>query len=361
MSRALSAAGYESLVREIKSRIRSAQTKAAVSVNRELISLYWDIGRAIVERQREEGWGKGVVERLAADLQSEFSGVSGFSSLNIWRMRAFYLAWTEELSRAVTEFDAKEVSRLVTEIPWGHNIDLIQKVKDPLRRLWYAQQTVANGWSRAVMVHQIESNLFKRQGGAVTNFGRTLPPTKSDLARQLLKDPYNFDFLTLREDAQEKELEAGLMARVRDFLVELGSGFAFVGQQVPLQVDCEDFYIDLLFYHLRLRCYVVIDLKVGAFKPEYAGKMNFYLSAVDDSLRHPDDGASVGLILCKARSKVIAEYALRDLAKPVGVARYKLGAALPGKYRGLLPTKRELEEGLGGELVRKLNNGENRK
>jgi len=343
--------GYAEFLEDLKTRIRAARIKAALSANRELILLYWDIGKSIVERQRKEGWGRSVVERLARDLQAEFPGISGFSPQNMWYMRAFYLAWTLEvanLQQPVGELDGENLPQAVGEIPWGHNLQLLSKLNDPSRRFWYAQKTIERGWSRAVLVHQIESSLHERQGKAVTNFDRTLPPPQSDLTRQALKDPYVFDFLTLAEDAAERELERGLLAHIRKFLLELGTGFAFVGQQHHLEVGGEDFYIDLLFYHLRLRCYVAIDLKVEPFKPEFAGKMNFYLSAVDDLLRHPDDKPSIGLILCKDRNKVVVEYALRDTRKPMGVAAYRLTTSLPKDLKGRLPTIEELE----AELIR---------
>ncbi len=237
----------------------------------------------------------------------------------------------------------------MTEIPWGHNQELLFKLKDPAQRLWYAKMTVEHGWSRAVLVHQIESDLYGREGKAVSNFKRTLPPPQSDLAQQAIKDPYTFDFLTLAADARERELDQGLIDHIQKFLLELGVGFAFVGRQVHLEVEGEDFYIDLLFYHLRLRCYVVIELKNGPFKPEYAGKMNFYLSAVDDRLRHKDDNPSIGMILCRSRKKLIAEYALRDTQKPIGVSAYKLTKALPEKLRGTLPTIKDIEAELKPE------------
>ncbi len=339
-------AGYPALLDDLKRRIRAAQVKAALSVNRELIALYWHIGKSIVERQKAEGWGKTVVERLATDLQREFPGVGGFSPQNIWYMRAFYLAWTDDLQnlqQLVGDFDGKSLPQPVAGIPWGHNIQLITKLKAPIPRLWYARQTLEHGWSRAVLVHQIESDLFKRQGKAVTNFPATLPPPQSDLAQQVLKDPYNFDFLTLAADGRERDLEQGLLAHLRKFLLELGAGFAFVGQQHHLEVGGDDFYVDLLFYHLRLRCFVVIDLKMEAFKPEFAGKMNFYLSAVDDLLRHKDDRPSIGLILCKGKNRVVVEYALRDTRKPIGVSAYRLTERLPERLKGSLPTVEELE------------------
>jgi predicted nuclease of restriction endonuclease-like (RecB) superfamily len=245
----------------------------------------------------------------------------------------------------VRQLSDQNLPQAATEIPWGHNVVLVEKLKDPAARFWYAQQTIANGWSRAMLVHWIESDLFARQGKAVTNFPATLPPPQSDLAAEVVKDPYNFDFLTLAQDAAERDLERGLLDHIRKFLLELGAGFAFVGQQVHLEVAGEDYFLDLLFYHLRLRCFIVIDLKTQPFKPEYAGKMNFYLSAVDDLMRHPDDKPSIGLILCKTRNKVIAEYALRDVAKPVGVARYvtRLVESLPAGLKGALPAPRQIE------------------
>jgi len=237
----------------------------------------------------------------------------------------------------------------MVSLPWFHNVVLLESLKDPHQRLWYAEQAVANGWSRSMLVHWIESDLYSRQGKAVTNFPATLPPAQSDLAAEIVKDPYSFDFLTLGPDVAERELERALLDHVRKFLLELGAGFAFVGQQVHLEVDGEDFYLDLLFYHLRLRCFVVIDLKAKPFKPEYAGKMNFYLSAVDDLLRHADDKPSIGLILCQRRNKIVAEYALRDLAKPVGVARYvtRLVEKLPPNLKDALPAPRDIEAELG--------------
>jgi predicted nuclease of restriction endonuclease-like (RecB) superfamily len=357
---AMPSGDYRALLTDIKTRIRTAQIKASLSVNRELIQLYWGIGEVIVSRQRSQGWGKSIVERLAADLQKEFPGIAGFSPQNIWYMRAFFLAWTDEvenLQRAVGETDRQILQRAVGEsspsgppaavaqIPWGQNIELVTKLKNSLQRLWYAQQTTANGWSRNMLVHWIESDLYSRQGKAVTNFKSALPQAQSDLANEIVRDPYNFEFLTLRDQAAERELEDGLLAHIRKFLIELGAGFAFVGQQVHLPVDGEDFYIDLLFYHLKLRCYIVIEIKTTPFRPEYVGKMNFYLFAVDDQLRHPEGSLSIGLILCKTRSRVIAEYALRNVSTPVGVTRYttKLMESLPAELKDSLPSTKSIE------------------
>ena len=352
--------GYAELLEDLKARIRASQVKAVLAANREIIQLYWDIGKAIVERQRTEGWGAAVVDRLARDLQTEFPGMPGFSPSNISRMRAFYSAYIEESNisaqavpksrrrnsaQLVPEIDGASLPPPVAEIPWGHNVVLLFKLKDSVQRLWYARKTVENGWSRAVLVHQIESGLYARQGAAITNFDRTLPPPQSDLARQALKDPYVFDFLALRQDVTERDLESALADHIQRFLLELGVGFAFVGRQYPLEVGGEDFYLDLLFYHLRLRCFVVIDLKVHEFTPEHAGKMNFYLSAVDDILKHQDDAPSLGLILCKSKNRIVVEYALRDFRKPIGVASYELQLleSLPRELRGKLPTTRQIE------------------
>ena len=317
----------------MKQRIQAAQVKAAVAVNQELVLLYWDIGKEILTRQRKDGWGANVIERLAKDLHSEFPGMQGLSLRNLGYMKAFAAAWPEE----------SILQQVAAKLPWFHNCVLLEKVKDQAERLWYAQQAVTHGWSRSILVVQIESGLYRRQGKAVTNFKATLPAPQSDLAQQLLKDPYNFDFLTLTQEAHERDLEGGLLAHLRRFLIELGVGFAFVGSQVPLEVGGEDFKIDLLFYHLKLRSYVVIDLKMTPFKPEYAGKMNFYLSAVDDMLRHPDDKPSIGLILCKSKSGFVAEYALRDINKPLGIADFRYLEKLPEQLKGTLPTIEEIE------------------
>jgi len=307
--------------------------RAALSVNRELVLLYWQLGRDILTRQRQQGWGAKVVDRLASDLQKEFPDMKGFSPRNLKYMRAFAEAYPNE----------PIVQEVLAQITWYHNIALIEKLKSPEERLWYAQKTVEHGWSRNVLVHQIETGLHRRLGAALTNFDRTLPKPQSDLAQQLLKDPYNFEFLSLGEEVQERDLERALVKHIRDFLLELGVGFAFVGSQYHLEVEGDDFYIDLLFYHLRLRCYVVIDLKMKEFQPEYSGKMNFYISAVDDLLRHPDDQPTIGIILCRGKKKTIAEYALRDLNKPIGISTYKLKDSLPQTLQDNLPTLEQLE------------------
>ncbi|NER84537.1 MAG: DUF1016 domain-containing protein [Leptolyngbya sp. SIO1D8] len=320
---------YIKLLDELKRQIRSAQVKATLAVNRELILLYWQIGQEILTRQQQQGWGSKVVTRLAKDLKREFPDMKGFSRSNLLSMRAFAEAWPEE----------QIVQQLVGQIPWGHNVRLLEKVKNPQVRLWYIQQTIENGWSRNVLELQIESGLYQRQGVAIDNFERTLPKPQSDLVRSLLKDPYCFDFLTISKDAQERELENALVAHIRDFLLELGVGFSFMGSQYPIEVSNKEYRIDLLFYHTRLRCYVIIDLKMGEFEPAFSGQINFYVSAVDDLLRHPDDQPSIGIVLCKSKDKMVAEYALRNLNTPIAVSTHRL----PEDLEAQLPSVEQLE------------------
>ena len=330
---------YAKFLVDIKIRIRSAQTRAALSVNSELVLLYWHIGNDILKRQDEQGWGAKVITRLSHDLSHEFPQMKGFSSRNLKYMRGFAAAYPDEAF----------VQEVLAQITWYHNITLLSKVKDSKEREWYVRQTIQNGWSRNVLVHQIESGLLNRQGNSVTNLERTLPAPQSELVFEILKDPYNFDFLTLGQEFSERDLHQSLLIHIRDFLMELGVGFAFVGSEYHLEVGGQDFYIDLLFYHLKLRCYVVIELKAGNFVPEYAGKLNFYLSAVDDLLRQEShDQPSVGILLCKTQNRFIAEYALRDMNKPMGVSTYQLMHALPENLRSSLPSIEELEAELSG-------------
>lgn len=324
--------GYSALLTALKERIRAARFRAALAVNRELVLLYWEIGRDILARQEEEGWGAKIIDRLAEDLRRDFPEMTGLSARNLKYMRAFAEAYP----------DPEFVQQVVALLPWGHNIRLIEALKEPSQREWYARQSIQHGWSRNVLIHQIESDLLHRQGKALTNFDRTLPAPQSELAQEIVKDPYHFDFLALGPEMLERDLERSLLANIRALILELGKGFAFVGSQYHLEVGGQDYYLDLLFYHLRLRCFVVIDLKIEDFKPEFAGKMNFYLSAIDSQLRHPDDAPTIGIILCKRRNEVIVEYALRDTAKPMGVAQYVVSEALPAPLQKELPTAEEL-------------------
>jgi predicted nuclease of restriction endonuclease-like (RecB) superfamily len=340
--------GYDQLFNTLKTRIREAQVRAALSVNRELVFLYWNIGRLILQEQEQHGWGAKVVDRLANDLRREFPDMKGFSPRNLKYMRRFAEQWPDE----------QFVQQVAAQIPWFHNCVLLDKIADVPTREWYIRQTIQNGWSRSVLLMQIESGLHQRLGAATTNFDRTLPAPQSDLAQQLLKDPYNFDFLTLGQDARERELERGLLEHLRDFLLELGQGFAFLGSQYHLQIGTgtpeeDDFYLDLLFYHVKLHCYVVIDLKMEEFKPEHAGKMNFYLSVVDDLLKGPQDAPSIGLILCKTKSNLQVEYALRGINAPLGISEFRILEALPAELEASLPTVEQLEAELGEEKRQK--------
>lgn len=286
---------YPAFLAELKQRIRTARLRAAIAVNQDLILLYWSIGRDILARQRSEGWGAKVITRLAADLRRAFPDMTGISGRNLRYMRTFAAAWPH----------GEIVQQAVAQLPWGHITYLLDKVKFPADCEWYARQAVDHGWSRSVLAHQVDSDLLARQGSALTNFNRTLPAAQSELAQQLIKDPYSFDFLALGTDMLERDLQRGLIEHLRLLILELGKGFAFIGSQYPIEVGGQSYFIDLLFYHLRLRCFVVIELKVEGFKPEFAGKMNFYLSAIDAQLRHADDQPSIGIILCKGRNELV--------------------------------------------------------
>lgn len=334
---------YKTLLHDLKEQIRQARLKAAIAVNSELVMLYWNIGREILSRQDKQGWGTKVIERLSDDLKHEFPDIKGFSARNILYMKQF--------AEIYGDFPISQ--QLVAKLPWGHNVALINKLDNTEERFWYAEQTIENGWSRNVLVHHIESGLYHRQGKAISNFKRTLPHSNSDLAHQILKDPYDFEFLGISQQAKELELQKSLLLNIRSFLLELGDGFAYMGDNYRLQVGGEDFYIDLLFYHVKLRCYVVIELKVGAFKPEYAGKLNFYLSAVDDLLRHPEDQPSIGLILCRQKNHMVAEYSIRDIAKPIGISAYKLLETLPQQLTERLESECLLEEEDGEQAHQK--------
>lgn len=397
---------YRGLIGDIKSRVRQAQRNAALSANAEMILLYWDIGRLIAARQVTEGWGAGVIPRLAADLKNELPEEKGFSERNIKRMLRFYQEYSADpakVPQAVAQLESPDlkqtsvghgpvaippasmseigahpatqtayttiepkvpqavaqlntlfmlpmVQRSIAQLPWGHNILLFEKIKHLPTRLWYARQALEQGWSRDTLTAQIKNQAHERQGEAITNFASTLPEAHASLAQGLLKDPYLFDFLTLEEPFHERELETGLLRHLEKFLLELGRGFAFVGRQHRLEISNREFYLDLLFYHLHLRCFIVVDLKKGDFKPEYAGKMNFYCSAVDDLLRHKDDAPTIGLILCQTKDRILAEYSLKDINKPIGLADYELTRALPQELSSSLPSIEDIEGELADEV-----------
>lgn len=367
---------YKQWLESLKQRIRAAQVKAALKVNVELIYLYWALGAEILEKEKNFAWGDKWLHQLSKDLGSEFPEVKGFSHTNLKYIRRWYLfyhvqigqqpvaqlqnsenqvtkpilqqpaAQDEIVSLPVGQFGQQAVDQLpelFTTVPWGHHLQIITKCKDQEEALFYLSKTAEHAWSRTVLVHQIESGLYQRKGAAVTNFTTTLPKPQSDLARDLLKDPYKFDFLSLGEQYLEKDLEAALVEHITKFLLELGAGFSFVGRQYPVEVGGEERRIDLLFYHLKLRCFVVVELKTRAFQPEDAGKLNFYLNVVDDMLRHPADEPSIGILICKERNKVVAEYALRGINKPIGISEYELTEKLPAALVGKLPTIEEIE------------------
>jgi len=330
--------GYADWLAELKGRIHRAQQRATLAVNRELITLYWQIGRDILERQAQQGWGAKVIERLSHDLRTAFPKMQGFSPRNLKYMRAFAEAWP----------DAEFVQAVLAQLPWYHHLALLEKLTSPEDRRWYAAKTIEHNWSRNVLVMHIESRLLERSGAAITNFDARLPMPQSDLARESLKDPYRFDFLGIGQEASERDIENALVEHVTDFLLELGAGFAFVGRQVLLNVGGEEFFIDLLFYHLKLRCYVVIELKAGAFKPEHLGQLGFYLTAVDRQLRHEHDNPTIGLLLCKSKNKVVAEYALSDKTQPMGIAEFKLLESMPIEWKNSLPSIEQIERELQG-------------
>lgn len=334
------AKSYQGLLEELKGRIRTAQSRAALAVNAELVRLYWEIGRTILERQASEGWGTKVVDRLASDLKAAFPGMKGFSSRNLKYMRTF--------AERCPDFQIGQ--QPAAQLPWFHLVTLLTQVEGDPERAWLASQTVQQGWSRAILQSHIKSRLFDRQGQAVTNFEVRLPATQAGLAQESLKDPYLFDFLGLGDEAMERDIESALVRHITRFLLELGAGFAFVGRQYRLEVGGEEFFVDLLFYHTRLKCYVVVELKAGAFKPEHAGQLNFYLSAVDAQVKSPEDRPTIGLLLCRTKNRIVAEYALSGIVKPVGVAEYQLVRALPEPLDTTLPTIEDIEEELSADI-----------
>jgi predicted nuclease of restriction endonuclease-like (RecB) superfamily len=365
---------YRDWLKDLKLRVRQAQMKAAVRVNSELLLFYWELGADIVERQKTAKWGSGFLKQLSQDLMAEFPDMKGFSLNNIHYIRRWYLFYSESLvncgagcatiaQQAVAQLTKspdmqkveqpapqlkgqQPVAKLI-QIPWGHNRSIISKCADMEEALYYVNKTLEHNWSRSVLVHQIESGLFQREGKAITNFADTLPAPQSDLAQQLIKDPYTFDFLTLSEDYNERELETALTDHITKFLLELGAGFAFIGRQKALQVGDRDFFLDLLFYHTQLHCYVVVELKMDEFEPEYAGKLNFYLKAVDEQMRGERDESTIGILLCKSHDRVVVEYALSDIHKPIGVSKVELTRSLPDKLKSSLPSIEELEVELG--------------
>ncbi|MBX3288968.1 MAG: DUF1016 family protein [Acidobacteria bacterium] len=325
---------YGRLLSEVKTRIRNAQYEALKAVNKELIALYWDIGRMIVERQKGETWGKSVVENLATDLQNEFPGIKGFSVASLWRMKVFYETYCEN----------EKLAPMVREIGWTHNIVIFQRCKDDLQREFYLRMTKKFGWTKNVLIHQIDNRSYEKTLLNQTNFDQTIPEDIRDQAKLAVKDEYMFDFLELGEEHRERELERSLIGKIEEFLREMGGLFTFVGSQHRLEIDGKEFFIDLLLFHRRLRCLVAVELKVGEFQPEFVGKMQFYLAALDDLVRMPDENASIGLILCRSKTRTIVEYALRESKKPIGIAQYRVSSELPKELKGELPEPDKIAE-----------------
>lgn len=341
-------ADYRQWLSELKTRFRQVQLKAAVAVNTAMLQFYWELGADMVVKQTQFAWGSGFLNQLSADLMREFPDTKGFSKRNLELIRQWHLFWLDAPfgQQSAAQIAKQPVSQILT-IPWGHNLAILAKCKQHTEAIYYAQSTQTFGWSRSVLVHQIESGLWQREGKAITNFEQTLPAAQSDLAIQMLKDPYKFDFLSLTKEHTERELEADLIAHITQFLLKLGAGFAYIGRQVPLQVGERDFFLDLLFYHTRLHCHVVVELKTVDFEPEFAGKLNFYIKAVDEQLRGDGDQPTIGLLLCKSKDRLVAEYALSDIQKPMGLSTYTLSHTLPEALRDKLPSIEAIERELG--------------
>ncbi len=340
---------YKNFIIDIKSKIQISQTNAITKVNKELIILYFNIGKSVFIKQQELGWGAKVIDNLSSDIKVTFPQLGGFSSRNIKRMVRFYKEY-KKVPSAVAQLKNEKMPLLVAQIPWTHNIILIEKIKDIDLRYWYIEKIVENGWSKDVLSLMIKSEVHKREAKLTSNFKNTIVSYDSDLVQQSFKDPYIFDFLTISEPFREKELESNLCEHMEKFLIELGSGFAFVGRQYKLKVSDSDFYIDLLFYHLKLRCYVVIELKKGKFKPEYSGQVNFYCSAIDETVAHENDNPTIGLILCQEKNEIIAEYSLKNMSQPIGISQYELTEVLPKEFESSLPTIEMIEDELKSSL-----------
>lgn len=327
---------FTNFVIDIKKKILSSQYEALKSVNKELINLYWDIGRSIVIKQEEFGWGKSIVKNLSDELRKEFVGMKGFSVQNLWNMRQFYLEYEQN----------EKLQTLSREIAWSHNVVIFQKCKESLEREFYIQMTKKFGWTYRVLDNQIDNKAYEKFLLNQTNFDKTVVEKYKHQAKLAIKDEYNFSFLELGEDYSEHELELGLISKIRKFLAQMGTDFTFVGNQYKLEVDDEEYFIDLLLYHRRLKSLIAIELKIGKFKPEYAGKMNFYLSALNDTVKLEDENPSIGIIVCKEKKRTTVEYALKDSSQPIGIATYKISDTLPNDLRGYLPTAQEIEDNM---------------
>ena len=350
---------YKQWLVELKKKIQTAQIKAAIQVNRQLLNTYWELGKEIVEKQQQANWGDALIPQLSKDLSAAFPDIKGFSRTNLFYIRQWYLFYTNQsviVPQAVGQLptgpnqvsSAEKVPQLVGQIPWGHNRLIINKCLNVEEALFYVRETMKNNWSRAILSVQIESKLYQRQGKAIHNFQETLPLPQADLAKETLKNPYNFDFLSVGKEIQERDLKIALTDHIQKLLLELGQGFAYMGRQFHINVAGEDFYLDMLFYHTRLRCYVVAEIKVTEFRPEYAGKLNFYLNVVNAQLKHSQDQPSIGILLCKTPNKIIVEYGLENISNPLGVTEYQIMNAIPENLKGELPSIEDLEQELTG-------------
>ena len=339
---------YKKLLSDLKEKVRSSQLKAAVKVNYELLDLYWNLGKEIVEKQKQFSWGEGFLKTLSEDLRKEFPNMKGFSAENLKHIRYWYIFYNDYLIGLQVVTQLSDVEGKIKSIPWGHNQRIMYKCKDVEEALFYVNKTIENGWSRTILEHQIDGDVYKRAGSAITNFDMKLPATQSELAKQTIKDPYNFDFLTIRDKYDERELEDALVNQITSFLLELGTGFSYIGRQFHIKVGESNFYIDLLFYHVKLHSYVVVELKTEKFKPEFAGKLNFYVTAVNKELKSEKDNQTIGILICKDKDNVVAEYSLENISEPIGISKYEISKVLGKEFKSSLPSIEEIENSIKG-------------
>ena len=337
---------YKKFLVELKEKVKNSQLKAAVKVNYELLNLYWELGKKITEKQKEYSWGDSFISNLSNDLKKEFPDMKGFSVQNLKNIRYWYLFYAEYLIGLQPVSQLKKIENKIKSIPWGHNQRIMYKCKSVREAIFYVEKTIENGWSRTILEHQIDSKLYERLGSAISNFDSRLPKVQSELAKQTIKDPYNFDFLTLRDRYDERELEDALVKQITSFLLELGTGFSYIGRQVHLKVGDSDFYIDLLFYHVKLHCYVVVELKTEKFKPDFAGQLNFYVTAVNRDLKSQEDNQTIGILICKDKDNVVAEYSLANISQPIGISKYEISKLLEKEYKSSLPSIEEIEQSI---------------
>ena len=337
---------YKKFLVELKEKVKNSQLKAAIKVNYELLNLYWELGKKITEKQKEYSWGDSFISNLSNDLKKEFPDMKGFSVQNLKNIRYWYLFYAEYLIGLQPVSQLKKIENKIKSIPWGHNQRIMYKCKSVREAIFYVEKTIENGWSRTILEHQIDSKLYERLGSAISNFDSRLPKVQSELAKQTIKDPYNFDFLTLRDKYDERELEDALVKQITSFLLELGTGFSYIGRQVHLKVGDSDFYIDLLFYHVKLHCYVVVELKTEKFKPDFAGQLNFYVTAVNRDLKSQEDNQTIGILICKDKDNVVAEYSLANISQPIGISKYEISKLLEEEYKSSLPSIEEIEQSI---------------